>query len=194
MRSFLLLSGLALLLPALPGCDAAAELLGVDAFDVPLGDASLPLLPADTVVVPPTEVSIDERLPDVFDVADISIPPDAVHYEPAGAGGGVCRVRFYVTLDAVPILQSTIELDEGATEPVQSVTSRYARPYDRDAICADVEGDCPVATRDRTEEEIRDHVDRAVDRRAFEIGLLAATDGPCAGLLEVERLHFRLDF
>lgn len=178
------------------GCDAVAEIVGVDEFDVSLGDdAILPIVPDGTVSVG-TAAEIDDRLPDVFDVSDISIPSDAVTFTPAvpGGTGAVCTVNLYIMIDRVPTLQSTVEIDEDANPTVQSATSQFARPYSRDAICADLGSDCPVVTGTRTPEQIQTNVNAAVDRRAFDLDLVAVNDGPCAGLLQIERLHFELDF
>jgi hypothetical protein len=132
----------------------------------------------------------------VFDVSDISIPSDAVSFDPAvpGGTGTVCTVDLYIMIDRVPTLQSTVEVDEGEDPAVQSATSRFARPYDRSAICAGLGADCPVVAGTRTPEQIRNHVNAAVDRRAFDIDVVAVNDGLCAGLLRIERLHFELDF
>ena len=179
----------------LAGCDQAADLLGVDQFDVSLGsDARLPVAPAATVAAG-TAAAFDDRIPDVFDVSDISIPEDAVTFDPAVPGtGATCTVHLYAMLDRVPALQSTIRIDEGADPTVQSVTSRFARPYDRAAICGDLGADCPVVNGDLTADQIRDRVNASVDHHAFDLDLVAVNDGACAGLLTIERLHFELDF
>jgi hypothetical protein len=104
-------------------------------------------------------------------------------------------VDLYIMIDRVPTLQSTVEIDEGRNPPVRGVTSRFARAYNRDAICSELGSDCPVVPNPaRTPEQIRAHVNAAVDRRAFDIDLVAVNDGLCAGLLQIERLHFELDF
>jgi hypothetical protein len=180
----------------LAGCDDLAGAVGVDAFDVSLGDdAVFPLVPFTALAAPETPVEVPVDLPDVFDVERISIPRSGVTYDPpAGAPGGgePCDVRLYVMFGQVPALQSTITVaDDG--EPVRDVSSRYAQPYDREEICAGVEG-CPVTGQNLSEAEIREHVDEAVDRGNFNLNLVLANDGACAGLLRIETLHFELDF
>jgi hypothetical protein len=197
LRPILLALSLTALLTAfgLAGCDPVAEIIGVDEFDVALGDdAVLPLLP-NTAVSAGSDATIDANLPDVFDIQSISIPDDAVTFTPAlpGSGGGVCTVRLYAMVDRVPALQATIRLEDGS-DVVKNVTSRYAEPYNRDRICEDLGGSCPVTQEDLTEADIRDRVDAAVDRRSFALDLVADNDGPCAGVLRIERLHFELDF
>src|SRR5690606_26348118 len=98
-----------LLLPLLAGCDEVAGVVGVDAFDVELGsNGRLPIAP-DASGTAGTPVAIDDRIPDVFDVSDISIPEDVVTFELApGSGGGSCTVELYFMLDRIPALQSTV--------------------------------------------------------------------------------------
>lgn len=177
----------------LAGCDSLAELVGVDAFDIDLGDAArFPLVPATTLVAS-TPVAINEDLPDVFDVERISIPPGGVSYTPTPDGEAVCDVRLTVVIDGAPALQSVVALDEAAAAPVTGVTSRYAEPYDRGAVCAGLD-DCPVAAGTLSEQQIRDRVDGAVDRGAFDLDFIVANDGDCAGVLRIETLRFELDF
>ena len=195
-----LILALALAAPAfgLAGCDEAADLIGVDQFDVNLGsNAVLPLVPNTSVAAPTGEVDVEQNLPDVFDIERISIPEDAVTYQSpapaAGGGGAVCHVRLFVMIDRVPVLQADVHVDEEADPEVQEVTSRYARPYDRDEICSGLD-DCPVTNQDLSSQEIRDHVDDAVASGRFDVDFVASNDGPCAGVLAIERLHFELDF
>ncbi|MDX1420775.1 MAG: hypothetical protein R3181_12465 [Rubricoccaceae bacterium] len=187
-------------LPAsLLGCDAIAEVVGVDEFDVSLGsNAQVPILPSSAGTVG-TEARIDDRIPDVFDVSDISIPEDAVTFDAATPGAGRsgssrCEVELYIMVDEIPALQSTIVVDDEASPAVRSVTSRFAQAYTRSDICSEFGGDCPVVSGSRTPEQIRDRVNAAVDRRAFDLDIVAVNDGPCAGLLTIDRIHFELDF
>lgn len=195
MLRCLLLAGCCGALPLLAGCDPLAAVIGIDAFDVSLGDDAVFLLIPSTTLSAATRVEIEADLPDVFDVESISIPRSGVAYHPAvsGGSGARCDVRLYVVIDGAPALQSTVTVDESEVEPVQRVTSRYAQPYDRDALCEGLP-DCPVSNRDLTEAQIRDRVDDAVDRGSFEIDFIAANDGPCTGVLRIEALHFELDF
>jgi len=196
LRRTLLALGVAA--PALlAACDTVAEIVGVDQFDVDLGNAAvIPIIPA-TAVQASTNADLDVTLPDVFDVADISIPESGVHFEPATAGrggGGTCDIRLYVMVDEVPVVQGTVTVDEGAADPVQNVATQYAQPYDRTEICSNLqEPPCPVTNQTLNEDEIRAHVESAVNRGRFDVALVAANDGPCAGALQVETLHFELD-
>ena len=101
---------------------------------------------------------------------------------------------LYIMVDQVPAVQASIEIDEMAENPVRRVTSRFAEGYDRETICARAGDACPVIEDARTPDDIRAGVNAAVESGAFGLDLIASNDGPCAGLLRAERLHFALDY
>lgn len=200
------LLALAVLPFSLVGCDALADVVGLDQVDVSTGDAASLTLAPNQAVLASSSVHVSQSLPDLFDVESITVPEGAISYTPAeplqptapglAHAGAACTVAGTILIDGIPAAQGSVVLDESAPEPVQSYSFVYASGYDREAICAALpEGtECPVTTAQYGPEEIRRLVDDALKSGRFDLALVADNPSDCAGTLQIARLRFGLDY
>lgn len=197
-RPALLTAALLLGSAALTGCDTVAELFGLNEIDVSLGSIGQIQLEPDSTVASTGSVSVTQNIPGNVSVSEIRILAESVVYSPATDHSGfsalACPLSFWILVNEVAVVEGSLVVDEDAGS-VTNVLSVYAGGYERQTLCDQWSfGTCPLASGDRTSQQIRGTVDQALHGGQMSIMLIVSNPGECAGLLGIQQLRFDLSF
>ena len=203
MRTPFRLAPLAFLFVLAAGCDTAADVLGIDTVDVPLGSAGASLAVSATPSARAATVSRGGgSLPDVFLVQSIKIAPADVSFTPTSASkgqgpNGTVIVRLF--LGGYPAGRAVLNIADNAVTGVNPPTITIGQ-VDSAELQAFINR-LPAAQRPtlaaysgKSARQIAEAISAVVRSNSFEAVVAVEGTQGLTGTVTITRLTLGLDF